>query len=379
MKKRTEFIFPVGYEKFHKKQVYNFQLNRPYSWGYARKEDMFEAADRLKDFKEWKGILTELAEKAVTENRLINASFYYRAAEFYLLHNDPEKLHIYNKFRDLFNQAFEQDHFERINIPYEKSSLPVIYLTPYREKKGTILLHGGFDSFIEEFYSMMTYFSNSGYEVIGFEGPGQGAALKIHNLPFDIQWEKPVNAILDYFNVNDTTLIGLSMGGYYCLRAAAFEKRIKRVISCGGAIDYNRLPPLFVQWMQNLFATKMRNYANKVGLKQIKKGGIQAWFMGQWMYNAQKEKLMDSYDVYASLNRENQHPELIQQDVLLLSGAKDHFVPIKMHKMQVDALINANSITDKIFTKNDNAENHCQIGNTGLLLKIILEWIISKT
>ena len=29
--------FPVGYEKFHKKQHFNFQLNRWYSWGYLRK------------------------------------------------------------------------------------------------------------------------------------------------------------------------------------------------------------------------------------------------------------------------------------------------------------------------------------------------------
>jgi len=51
------------------------------------------------------------------------------------------------------------------------------------EKKGTILIHGGFVSFIEEFYSMMKYFSNHGYEVIGFERPGQGAALRKYGFP----------------------------------------------------------------------------------------------------------------------------------------------------------------------------------------------------
>jgi hypothetical protein len=35
-----------------------------------------------------------------------------------------------------------------------------------------VLLHGGFDSFIEEFYAMMRYFSDDGYDVIGFDGPG---------------------------------------------------------------------------------------------------------------------------------------------------------------------------------------------------------------
>ena len=37
---KSKLVFPVGYHKFHKKQVFNFQLNRWYSLGYARFEDM---------------------------------------------------------------------------------------------------------------------------------------------------------------------------------------------------------------------------------------------------------------------------------------------------------------------------------------------------
>ena len=65
---------------------------------------------------------------------------------------------------------------------------------------------------------MAVYFSNLGYEVIMFEGPGQGATLKKYNLPLTHEWEKPAKAILDYFNLEDVTLIGISMGGWLCLR-----------------------------------------------------------------------------------------------------------------------------------------------------------------
>ena len=41
---------------------------------------------------------------------------------------------------------------------------------------GTVVMHGGFDSFIEEFYSMMRWFSHQGYDIIVFDGPGQGNA-----------------------------------------------------------------------------------------------------------------------------------------------------------------------------------------------------------
>ena len=40
MNENNTMTFPVGYHKFHKKQVYNFQLNRWYSIGFARFEDM---------------------------------------------------------------------------------------------------------------------------------------------------------------------------------------------------------------------------------------------------------------------------------------------------------------------------------------------------
>ena len=56
--------FPVGYYQFHKAQVFNFQLNRWYSLGYARFEDMKEAGQRINTFGEWKAEMLRLAEKA---------------------------------------------------------------------------------------------------------------------------------------------------------------------------------------------------------------------------------------------------------------------------------------------------------------------------
>jgi len=47
---------------------------------------------------------------------------------------------------------------------------------------------------------------------------------------------------------------------------------------------------------------------------------------------------------------------------------------------QVDkALTRAKSVTGRIFTRNEKAENHCQIGNIGLALKEIVDWIQQKT
>ena len=49
-------------------------------------------------------------------------------------------------------------------------------------------------------------------------------------MKFDPAWERPVKAVLDHFNLEDVTIIGASLGGYLAPRAAAFEKRITKVI-----------------------------------------------------------------------------------------------------------------------------------------------------
>ena len=74
-------------------------------------------------------------------------------------------------------------------------------------------------------------------------------------------------------------------------------------------------------------------------------------------------------------NEKNLHSDLIKQDVLILTGKEDHMVPFKMHKLQVEALTNAKSVTARVFTKEENAQYHCQVGNIGLALETMLKWI----
>lgn len=370
------FIFPVGYEKFHKKQLFNFPLNRPYSFGYARYEDLKEVGQKIKTFTDWKREMLKLAEKAVSVNRLINAAFYYRAAEFYTKSNDPEKDILYDKFIELFYKTFESDVIEKHKVPYEDSFLFALRIPSSDKNQGTIVIHGGFDSFIEEFYSMMKFFSNQGYDVIGFEGPGQGASLRKYNIPITIEWEKPTKAILDYFQLENVTMIGISMGGWFCLRAAAFENRINRVIVTGYAIDYMKsMPPIFRKihlWCMEHWPDIMNRMAV---MKFEKREGMASWMVDHLKFITKKTKPLEALDLYLQLNEENIHSEYVKQDVLILTSRNDHFIPFKMHEMQLKALVNAKSVTGRIFSKEEHADNHCQTGNIGLSLEIMTKWI----
>ncbi|MBU1194963.1 MAG: alpha/beta hydrolase [Proteobacteria bacterium] len=372
----SHFQFPDQYHRFHKDQVFNFQLNRWYSLGYARFEDMAEAGRNVTSFDSWKTEMIRLGEKAVSEKRFINAAFYFRAAEFYILTDSVEKDVLYDKFRDCFDNAFGNDGIERSAVPYGGKYLPAMRVPAKNEpKKGTIVLHGGFDSFIEEFYSMMVVFSEHGYDVVGFEGPGQGAARRKSGIAFEYEWEKSAKAILDYFNISAVTWLGISMGGYLCFRAAAFEPRIARVIASSVAFDYAKFHNIVAEKVGKFFFTRLRTISNYKMKKMIKRGGMPAWMISNLMYIANAKEPIEATDLMLKLNAANLHSDLVKQDILILTGKDDHFVPFKMHDLQVQALTNAKSVTARVFTKKDQAQNHCQIGNIGLALDVMLNWI----
>jgi alpha-beta hydrolase superfamily lysophospholipase len=377
---KTEFIFPIGYKEFHKDRGYNFQLNRYYSMGLGRFEDMKEAGQNINSLEDWKIQMLKLAETSVSDGRLMNAAFYYRAAEFYLLRDDPEKEMLYDKFLNYFYKAFQDDDINKYEVPYNDTFLAAMRIQPADTKKrGTIVIHGGNDSFIEESYPMLQFFSNHGFEVIAFEGPGQGSTLKKYGLALNIEWEKPTTAILDYFNLNDVTLIGISMGGWLCLRAAAYEPRVKRVIPWSVSFDVTQYANILGQYLARLFMRRFRKFVNNQMEKNMKKKLEYSWFVNNLMYITKKKVPIEAFDVLMQFNEENLHSDLVQQDVLILTGREDHLVPFKMHDRQVKALTNARSVTSRVFTKEEHAQNHCQIGNIGLALEIMEKWIKEKS
>jgi len=348
--------------------------------GIGRFEDMIEAGQNISSLEDWKTEMLKLAEASVSEDRLMNATSYFRAAEFYLLQDDPEKELLYEKFIEYFYKAFQDEDINKYEVPYNDTFLAAMRIHPVGSKEiGTVILHGGNDSFMEEFYPMIRYFSDHGYEVIAFEGPGQGATLKKFGLPLNIEWEEPTQAILDYFKLNDVTLLGVSMGGWLCLRAAAFEPRIKRVIAWSVSFDVTQYTNVVGQYLARLLMRRFRNFVNNQMKKNMKKKLEYSWFVNNLMYITNKEVPIEAFDVLMQFNEENLHSDLIKQDVLILTGRKDHLVPFKMHDKQVKALTNAKSVTSRVFTKEEHAQNHCQMGNLGLTLDVMREWIEQKS
>ena len=375
MKKETKYELPIGYFDFHKKQLYNFQFNRWHSLGFARYQDMVEAGNNINSFSDWKNELVDLAEKAEEENRLKNAAIYYRGAEFYITQNDSDKIKLYDTFIELFYEIFKNDQLEQYKIPYEQSFLHAFKVPALDgKKKGTILMHGGFDSFVEEFYYMMRMFADNGYDVIAFEGPGQGKTRRKYNLAWDEHWEKPTKTILDFFKLEDASIYGISMGGHLCLRAAAFEPRIKKVISSGGAVDYWKIPNPLARGLMKIFMTRRKFMTNAIQ-KKMKKDEHHNWLVENSKFITKIENPFDAMMKIFDMTEENAQPNNITQDVLILTAKDDHFIPLKMHNMLKKKLTNVKSVKGIIYNKETNANNHCQIGNIPLACRDTIDWL----
>jgi len=46
-----------------------------------------------------------------------------------------------------------------------------------------------------------------------------------------------------------------------------------------------------------------------------------------------------------------------------------------MFYRQIQALSDVGSLTAWLFTEEEQAHNHCQVGNIGLQLKVIVDWL----
>ena len=132
---------------------------------------------------------------------------------------------------------------ERVDIPFEGTHFRGILRKPGGiEKPPVVIMCMGLDSAKEETDAYEQPFLARGMAILAFDGPGQGESE--YELGIRGDYEVAVRAVVDWVEQRsdvDTQRIGLwgvSMGGYYAPRAAAFEKRIKACISLSGPFDW---------------------------------------------------------------------------------------------------------------------------------------------
>lgn len=371
-------FFPITtFHLFHKDSNINFQLNRFFIDGLE--EDFTQIGQQIENFDDWKRLFLAKALSFELEGKTDWAIRLYMAAKFFMSQEDPYKQFVYEKFISLFYNRKKGPNFTRIKVPYGSAHLHAFRLTPLSPGKGTIIIHGGFDSYIEEFYSLAMAFCESDYEVIMFDGPGQGTTLIQEKIPMTHEWEKPVAAVLDYLGANEVTLIGISLGGYLALRAASLDRRVKRLIAYDVMLDFfecitSRRGIIAETFIRSSVKLRLAFLLNAIVRVMMKRDNYSKWGISQGMHVM---GCKTPYEFFLKLRNYNGY--LISKDVvcdvLIMAGTKDHFVPLNQFFKQLKLLICARSVTGRIFTVRECAQSHCQIGNMGVAFECMLAWI----
>ena len=376
--------FPIGYHSLHPDVSMNFQMNRWYGWvgEPAMLEEMRLAAPRIANYADWKREFVALAERAAQQGHVLRAGFYWRSAEFFMQANDPDRKSAREKFLKALRSVYGAVLGERHAVPYADGR-HAGFLSAYRFQpphvKCTVVFFGGFDSYVEELTSAFISLRDAGYDVIAFDGPGQGGALEEAGLPMTAEWHKPVSAVLDYFGVDRVVLTGLSLGGCLVMRAAASEPRVVHVIAFDvltNLLECNlrQTDPLLRGLLKIMLRLGAAQIVNWMVARVSRKSPVVQWGIQQGMHVTgtssafeflQRSMQFQTADISAS----------IRQDVLLMAGSEDHYVPVKQFQQQIGMLTNARSITARLFTRSESAQNHCQAGNYGLALKTIVDWL----
>src|SRR5919202_6016573 len=127
---------------------------------------------------------------------------------------------------------------ERVEVPFEGTTL-VGNLRGPRDAPLVVLLPG-LDSTKEEFFHWENVFLERGLATFSLDGPGQGEtgyATVIHP-----NYEVALAAALDHLGwERPVRLAGVSLGGHYAPRAAAFEPRVRAAAAVSGSYDFGEV------------------------------------------------------------------------------------------------------------------------------------------
>ena len=220
--------------------------------------DFEEVTASMKSYDDWCSAWSaraahheKVAQEAMAKKHFLTAGeafqragVYYHFAAFLFVNDVPQMKVAHRKAIDCRNAAlpYLTPPGERVEIPYEGGKLYGILRKPVGVTKPPVMVMAvGLDSTKEETEAYEAPFLARGIAILVFDGPGQGEAQ--YDLAIRGDYETPVKAVIDFIGTradldsNRVGMWGVSLGGYYAPRAAAFDKRIKACIALGGPFN----------------------------------------------------------------------------------------------------------------------------------------------
>jgi pimeloyl-ACP methyl ester carboxylesterase len=310
---------------------------------------------------------------------LLRASNYYRTADFYRREDpaaDAESARLAGASRQTFADAAAllDTPARALRIPYEGTTLPgyLFLVDDSGTARPTVLYHGGYDSTLEEDYLALAAGAlRRGYNVIAFDGPGQGSNVREQGLRFRPDWEAVVTPAVDFaltvpeVDAGRIVLVGTSLGGLLAARAAAFEHRIAACVLHDGVYDFgsifgasDHLTALAASTPGGLEALLERNTSLRWAVRN-----------GRWTFGVNDlQELAEATRAYTLAGVADR----VSCPTLVLEAENDQF--FKGQPQQVlDALTCPKELI--FFSEEEGGGEHCHEGAISLFHQRTFDWL----
>jgi hypothetical protein len=376
-------------QRFYQDDGMNFAVLISLGFAYANITDVGETLATIEripegDTEAWVTEWTKTADRLVKHaddslagghtvsgrTSLLRASTYYDHASAQSPGTkDPSRYtSLWEQHRECWDRAVEifETPVEKVQIPYEGTTLEGYLFTPpgaSTAPRPTVILNNGSDGPVISQWAMGGRAAIArGWNAITFDGPGQGAALHRQHLYFRADWEKVITPVVDWLVTRDEVdatklaLQGISQGGYWAPRAAAFEHRIAALVADPGVMRVassweSHLPKELVQLIDEGNQTDFDALMGANPNEQQK--AMLAWRMAPYgttsyyeAYVKAREQTLDAATV-----------ALIQCPTLVLDPEGEQFWPGQSQQC-FDALTCEKQIAH--FTTEEGADWHCE-------------------
>ena len=316
--------------------------------------------------------LCELAQEDEARGRQLSAGEKYnRAATYYmtgerlLAHGTPGRMALYQRALEVFARsvALSRENCERVEIPYEGKVLSGLYVRAEGvEGRAPVLVQvNGLDSTKEMKYrvGLPAWLARRGVSSLIIDQPGTGEALRLHGLTARFDSEHWASRVVDWLETRDEVdpkrigMEGVSLGGYYCPRAVAFEPRF----ACG------------VVWGAN------HDWRDVQKRRLEKEGSFPVphyWAHVCWVWGA---KDIDDFMRIAEDVHLDGVLDRIKVPFLVTHGEQDSQIPLKWAHRTYEQLVNSPSRELKVFTEREGGVQHSSFDNSINAGQYIADWV----
>ncbi|HEX5508998.1 MAG TPA: alpha/beta fold hydrolase [Pseudolabrys sp.] len=356
-------------------------------WGGAEIGEINRIGLRLKNnvgdddawFREWARearIVEDRGRQRIAEGHttggaqyLRRASIYYHVGERFLQPKNKEGNDAYRRGVNCLRDAakyLKRPRLEHVEIPYEGTSLPAIYVQAEPASRSgkvpVMVFFDGLDVTKEiQYFKGIADLASRGIACLIVDGPGNGESIRFRNLYLRPDTEHYATPAYEYLAARpeiDARRIGvmaISLGGYYAPRAAAFEQRFACCVAWGAQWDYQKI------W---------RDRFDRIARSETPSLSVASHHI-MWVLNAASQdealKKLEPFNLDGAVQR-------ITCPFLMLHGEGDEQIPLGEAQKCFDA-VGSKQKTFKLFTREEGGYHHCQIDNQSICSAYMWDWL----